>query len=112
MTPQGLFVVAMGLSALNGMLHMLAQSTLFITVLVLAPVWWPEVFGFDVQVLAYAASLIISTATLLLGGVPAALYERARGLEQPSGTANALWVGGVVLVGLLLLPGLAPPSPT
>ena len=108
MAPQSLFIVVMGLAALNGMLHMLAQSTLFITILVLAPVWWPEVFGMDVQVLAYAVSLIISTVTLLVGGVPAALYERARGLKEPTATAMALWVAGVLLVTALLLPGLAP----
>lgn len=112
MTPQTIFVLIMALSALNGMLHLTTQSGLIILLLVFAPVWWPEVFGFNVVVLAYACSLLIATATLLAGGVPAALYERIRGVRQPTAAAMWIWFLGCLAVAVFMLPTLAfrPPA--
>lgn len=107
MTPQTIFVLVMGVAALNGMLHMMAQSGLFILLIVFAPIWWPEVFGFSITVLAYATSLLISTATLMLGGVPAAVFERLRGQQEPSAASMWLWLAGAVGFSLLTLPTLA-----
>jgi hypothetical protein len=108
MAPQTIFVLVMAVAALNGLLHLMAQSSLIILVLLFAPIWWPEIFGFHVAVLAWAASLIIATATLLLGGVPAALYERVRGRTAPSRGSMLLWLAGTVAVALVMLPLLAP----
>lgn len=107
MAPQTLFVLVMATAALNGMLHMMAQSGLFILLVIFAPVWWPEVFGFNIAVLAYAASLVIATATLMLGGVPAALYERARGHQAPTAASMWIWLAGALGFTVLTLPTLA-----
>jgi hypothetical protein len=41
--------------------------------------------------IAYFSSLMLSTATVILGGIPAALYERLAGIEGDS-TVTSLWI--------------------
>jgi len=41
--------------------------------------------------IAYFASLMLSTATIILGGIPAALYERHIGAKDDS-TVTSLWI--------------------
>ena len=98
MAPQTLFVLTVGLAAAAGLAHMLGQTLLFAIVFATAPLWWPEVFGFYPAVLAYAASLIIATTTLLAGGVPAALVERFGGFREPSPLPMAVWLASVLLL--------------
>jgi hypothetical protein len=104
MTPQTLFVLTVGLAMVAGLAHMLGQTLLFAIVFATAPLWWPEVFGFYPLVLSYAASLLISTVTLFVAGVPAALLERARGDRAPATLPMAVWLVSVLL---LTLAGLA-----
>jgi hypothetical protein len=68
-------------------------------------------FG-NVELIALFASLMLSTATLIVAGVPAALYERYTGAKDDS-TDTSLWiwlVGTAILsipaVGTLLRVGL------
>lgn len=104
MTPQTLFVLTVGLAGLAGLAHMIGQTLLFAIVFATAPLWWPEVFGFYPAVLAYASSLSIATATLLAGGIPAALAERLGGFREPSTLPMAIWLASVLL---LTVAGLA-----
>ena len=47
---------------------------------------------FEVEALIfYFASLMLSTATIILGGIPAAIYERLAGIEGNS-TPTSLWI--------------------
>src|SRR3989337_174674 len=48
------------------------------------------------------ASLMVSTATIILGGIPAALYERFVGAEDDS-TEASLWIW-LAATGILTLP--------
>jgi uncharacterized RDD family membrane protein YckC len=107
MSSQTLFVLVMAVAALNGLLHLMTQSGLILLLLIFAPVWWPEVFGFHVAVLAWASSLIIATATLMLGGIPAALYERLRGQQSPSPVSMGLWLAGAITIAIVMAPTLA-----
>lgn len=104
MTPQGLFVAVLAVCMAGSLLHMLGGSLVFAIVFQTAPLWWPEVFGFYPLAIAYAASLLIATATLMLGGVPAALVERLTGATGPAPAAMWTWLVAVVL---LTLAGLA-----
>jgi hypothetical protein len=47
-------------------------------------------FG-NVELVAFFASLMLSTATLILAGIPAALYERYVGAKDDS-TDISLWI--------------------
>src|SRR5688572_15769347 len=57
---------------------------------------WSKVFMsyplFEVEALIfYFASLMLSTATIILGGIPAAIYERLSGITGDS-TPTSLWI--------------------
>jgi hypothetical protein len=95
MTPQNLFVATVGLCLMNGLM-----SPMLGLVWMLHPVWMPEMVPLTNETVFYGASLIVSTSTLLLSAVPAAIAER---LGVPLGTAMWIWLGGA---GLLLLIGL------
>jgi len=67
----------------------------------LHPVWMPEMIRPTNEIIFYGASLMVSTATLLIAAVPAAISERT-GMSQQG--AMFVWLGGV---SLMLLLGLA-----
>ncbi|MDC7788737.1 hypothetical protein PQJ75_06730 [Rhodoplanes sp. TEM] len=48
----------------------------------------------------YFASLMLSTATVILGGIPAALYERAKGAEDSTPASLFIWLVGTALLTL------------
>lgn len=59
-------------------------------------------------VLFYLTSIFISVMTLLIAGVPAALYERFRGLKESNTASLGIWLVCtllLVLPTLLSLPG-------
>jgi hypothetical protein len=50
------------------------------------------------------SSLMISTGTIILGGIPAAIYERARGAKDDSTEVSMwIWLAGT---GILTLPAM------
>ena len=65
---------------------------------------WAKVFMvvplFGVEALIfYFASLMLSTATVILGGVPAAIYERIAGATDDSTVASLwIWLAGTALL--------------
>jgi len=97
MTPQGLFVATVAVCLLNGMF-----SPMLPLVFRLFPVWLPEIVPPTREIVFYGAALIVSTGTLLLAAVPAAVAERLFRLSQTA--ANAVWL---LVAVLLSLPGFA-----
>ncbi|MGX9963638.1 hypothetical protein ACVFYP_09940 [Roseomonas sp. F4] len=95
MTPQNLFVAVVGLCLMNGLV-----SPALPVMMALHPVWLPELLPPTNEIVFYGASLMVSTATLLLAALPAAITERL-GASLP--TAMLVWLGGA---GVLLLLGL------
>jgi hypothetical protein len=69
-------------------------------------------FGYSIQLMAaplfentsliaYFASLMLSTATIILGGIPAALYERFIGAKDDSTVASLwIWLAGTAILSL------------
>lgn len=55
-----------------------------------APAWLPSFIPYEPGALFYGASLLISTMTLLVSGLPAALAERL--LPGEIGPVGALWI--------------------
>jgi hypothetical protein len=90
-----IFVAILGVSILNGLF------TPF-----LKPIWCsqlisllvPEIFHGDGRWLLYFNALFASTLTLLVSGVPAALYERLWLGDQESPVPMVIWLGGAVLL--------------
>mgnify|MGYP003386584707 CR=1 FL=1 len=46
------------------------------------------------------ASLMISTATIILAGIPAAIYERATGASESNNASLWIWLAGTALLAL------------
>jgi hypothetical protein len=95
MAPQNVFVMVVGLCLVNGLV-----SPMLGIVWTLHPVWMPEMVPLTNETVFYGASLLVSTATLLLSALPAAMAERA-GL--PLDKAMWIWLAGartLLLLGL------------
>jgi hypothetical protein len=101
MSPQTAFVAVMALSLINGLI-----SPLLPVVYVMMPAWAPHVFfgmaeiKILTEILFYMSSLVVATGTLLIGGVPAALYENLFGGEREGQAAMYIWLAGVLLLTL------------
>ncbi|MGE0238227.1 MAG: hypothetical protein AB7F09_24970 [Parvibaculaceae bacterium] len=99
MTHQNL-VVIVGLAILNGIF-----SPVLIAVFALHPVWYPSFLPTVLPLMFLLSSLIVATLTLMIGGVPAALYERfAR--REGSAMSGYLWLAAVIVLTLPAIPGL------
>lgn len=51
----------------------------------------PAFFVDNTSIIFYVSSLLLSTMTLIAGGIPAALYERWKGLEESSELSMWIW---------------------
>jgi hypothetical protein len=61
----------------------------------------PAFFLDDARVIFFVSSLLMSTMTLIAGGIPAALYERWAGAKESSELSMWIWLA---CTGLLTLP--------
>lgn len=102
MDRQTLFVIVVGIAVLNGIF-----SPLVGLAYALAPIWLPEFLPVTAGILLYLSSLIVATATLLIAGVPAALYERLTDGAPESRAATLVWLGAALTLSLPALNRLA-----
>jgi hypothetical protein len=92
------FIGIAGFGMINGLFNQVLVPFSYLFVKVLAPA-----LLFDVDSLALMmASLMASTATIIAGGIPAALYERYVGAKDDS-TDTSLWIW-LAGTGILTLP--------
>ena len=81
---------------------------IFNPLIVFAYVWSKVLMSyplFEVEALIfYFASLMLSTATIILGGIPAAIYERFAGVAGDS-TPTSLWIW-LAGTGILTIPAI------
>ena len=89
-----LLVVTAMLSLLNGM-HF---SPFFDPAFILLRPFAAGFFVTSPLVLLYITSLFVSLCTLLLAGIPAAIYERLRGQERSTPASLGIWAGAVALL--------------
>ena len=59
----------------------------------------PLLFG-SVSLTLLFASLMVSTATVILGGIPAAIYERVTGASDSNDASLWIWLVGTALLTL------------
>jgi ABC-type transport system involved in multi-copper enzyme maturation permease subunit len=92
-----MLVATAGMSLMNGM----TWSPILFPFVVLLKALLAGTILSSPLVLTYLASLMASATTLVLAGVPAALYERAKGLKESSPASVGIWLAGTLaLVGL------------
>jgi hypothetical protein len=87
-------VATAGLSLVNGM-HF---SPWFDPVSILLKPFLVGTFLGTPLVFLYLTSIFISVMTLILGGIPAALYERFRGLEESNSRSLFIWLAATALL--------------
>ena len=90
-----LLFAVVGISILNGLF-----SPFLAIAVPIAAVLMPEVFPRSVGWVLFFSSLLVSSATLLFSGVPAALYERLVDGGRGGRSRCAIWLAGAVLLAL------------
>lgn len=100
MDRQTLFLLTMGAAMVNGLFSPYLNIAVAVTAVLL-----PELFPRTVEWVLFWSSILLSTATLLLSGVIAALYERL--VENESLASSWIWLGGALLLTLPVLVRLA-----
>jgi hypothetical protein len=82
---------------INGLFNQLWLLFALIHVQILAPAL---LFGSPGLTLLFS-SLMVSTATIILGGIPAAIYEHYAGLKEDSNVVSLwIWLAGTALLTL------------
>ena len=99
--PRHNLVAVIGLAILNGMF-----SPAIIPVFALHGLWYPFFLPALLPAIFLACSLIVSTFTLMLGGVPAALYEKISGGGKSTAVSGLVWLVAVALLTLPALPNI------
>jgi hypothetical protein len=81
---------------INGIFN---QLSLIFTLLYVQLLAGPLLFG-SLPLTLMFASLMISTATIILGGIPAAIYERVTGAKESNDASLWIWLAGTALLAL------------
>ena len=81
---------------INGIFN---QLWLIFALLYVKPLAGPLLFE-NLSLTLMFASLMVSTATIILGGIPAAIYERVRGASESSSASLWIWLAGTALFAL------------
>lgn len=84
-----------GLGILNGLF-----SPMLSYAVVLHGLWLPAFIPVTPSFLFMFASLLVSTVTIMLAGVPAALFERFSGKTETTGTSVLIWIGTLALLSI------------
>jgi hypothetical protein len=71
-----------------------------------APLWMAGMIPDSMEAITYLSSLGLSTVTLMLSGVPAALYERHIQAKESTPISLGLWLVGAVLMSLPAVPNM------
>jgi hypothetical protein len=88
--------------AFFGVINGLFNQTWLLFALIHAQILSPALLFGSVGLTLMFASLMVSTATIILGGIPAAIYEHWVGAKEDS-TEASLWIW-LAATGLLTLP--------
>lgn len=90
--------------AFFGMINGLFNQTWLIFALIHVQILAPALLFGSVPLTLLFSSLMVSTATVILGGIPAALYERLTGAKDDS-TEVSLWIW-LAGTGVLAVPAI------
>jgi hypothetical protein len=92
---QHLALVVVMIAVVNGVL-----SPVVVVVAKLLPTLLPGWALTSPEVQFYLASLVLSSITLIVSGLPAALFERLTGAEETTGASYAIWIGAASFLSL------------
>jgi hypothetical protein len=92
---ESLLAIVAGVCMINGIF-----SPWVAIALQIAPVLMPEMFPRSVGWALFFSSISVATATLVLSGIPAALYERFAAPDEASTVSMWLWLTVATLMSL------------
>ena len=90
---QTLFLMVLGLCIVNGIFSPYLNLAIPVTVVLM-----PELFPRTVEWVLFWSSILLSSATLLFSGVPAALYERFVPGGREGVAPMWIWFAGALLL--------------
>jgi hypothetical protein len=96
MSRQFYFIGIAFFGMINGIFNQLA---LIFALLYVKPLAGPLLFD-NLSLTLMFASLMVSTATVILGGIPAAIYERVTGASESSDASLWIWLAGTAIATL------------
>lgn len=86
-------VFVLGIAMLNGLF-----SPGLRVVVLFAPVWYPALLPQTASLLFLLSSLLVATFTLMIAGVPAAVYERLSGAKESDFVSMGIWLLGTLVL--------------
>ncbi|HZB38897.1 MAG TPA: hypothetical protein VE443_12985 [Beijerinckiaceae bacterium] len=86
--------------AFFGMVNGLFNSTLLLFALIHMQILAPALLFGSVPLTLMFASLMVSTVTIILGGIPAALYERVTGAQDSADASLWMWLAATAVLTL------------
>jgi hypothetical protein len=89
---QNNLIPIIGLAILNGLF-----SPFLAIVFALQGLWYPFFLPASLPIVFAISSLLVSTVTLMIGGVPAAIYERVTGRKSDF-ISGLIWLIGVAVL--------------
>ena len=95
MDRQTLLLIVLGVCLVNGIFSPYLNVAVPVTAALL-----PELFPRTVEWVLFWSSILLSTATLLFSGVPAALYQRLVEREGESTVSMWIWLAGALALSL------------
>jgi len=91
------YIAIAAFGMINGLFNQGAVATAYVFVKILAPAL---LFGSEALTLMFS-SLMVSTATIIIAGIPAALYEHFVGAKDDSTEASMwIWLAGTAILTL------------
>lgn len=99
--PHSLILLVVAVAIANGLF-----SPALLPIFALQGIWYPFFLPASLPLILLLSSLLVSTLTLMLAGVPAALYERGAGKGKSSRASGLIWLAAAVLLALPALPNL------
>jgi hypothetical protein len=84
--------------AFFGMINGLFNQTWLLFALIHMQILAPALLFGSVPLTLMFASLMVSTATIMLGGIPAAIYERATGAPETGEVSLWIWLAGTAIL--------------
>lgn len=98
MSKNSFIVAIVGFAILNGMFSPLLPQAIG-AVLIMAP----SFFATSIPLLFFFSSILLATLTIMLAGVPAAIYEHLAGTERSTPVSMWIWLA---VAALLTLPAI------
>jgi hypothetical protein len=86
--------------AFFGMINGLFNQTWLLFSILHVQILAPALLFGSVPLTLLFASLMVSTATIILGGIPAAIYERVTGADDTDMVSLWLWLAGTAILAI------------